>query len=127
MEKQYGELKEDPGSIFADKPRSFFGIHPQKQEHKYFAGIHVPVGRLLAEDLQDLANISEDFGDNEIRLTEDQNIIFTGIDRNVIEEFKGQSLLQKFSLEPETIAAGTVSCTGSVSYTHLTLPTILLV
>ena len=40
----------------------------------------MPVGRLLAEDLQDLANICENFGDKEIRLTEDQNIIITGID-----------------------------------------------
>ena len=56
------------GSIFSDKPRSFFGIHSQKQEGKYFAGIHVPVGRLLAEDLQDLANICENFGDKEINL-----------------------------------------------------------
>jgi len=44
----------------------------------------VPVGRLLAEDLQDLANICENFGDKEIRLTEDQNIIITGIDTNLI-------------------------------------------
>ena len=113
IEKQYGALKEDPGSIFSDKPRSFFGIHSQKQEGKYFAGIHVPVGRLLAEDLQDLANICENFGDKEIRLTEDQNIIITGIDTNLIEEFKEQSILQKFPLEPENIAAGTVSCTGN--------------
>jgi len=63
----------------------------------------VPVGRLLAEDLQDLANICENFGDKEIRLTEDQNIIITGIDTNLIEEFKGQSILQKFQLEPETL------------------------
>ena len=77
VEKEYGELKEDPGSTFSDKPRSFFGIHPQKQENKYYAGIHVPVGRLLAEDLQDLANICNNFGNKEIRLTEDQNIIIT--------------------------------------------------
>ena len=113
VEEQYGVLKEDPGSIFADKPRSFFGLHSQKQKNKFFAGMHIPVGRLTAEDLQDLSNISDRFGDKEVRLTEDQNIIITGIDKSLIREFKDQLILDKFPLKPNKIAAGTVSCTGN--------------
>ena len=113
IEEKYGILKIDPGSKFTEKPRSFFGIHSQKQKNKFFAGIHIPVGRLTAEDLQDISSISEKYGDKEIRLTEDQNIIITGIDKNLIEEFKNQLILQKFPLEPNKIAAGTVSCTGN--------------
>ena len=113
VEEKYGILKIDPGSKFADKPRSFFGIHSQKQENKFFAGIHIPVGRLTAEDLQDLSIISEKYGDKEIRLTEDQNIIITGIDKKLIGKFKNQLILKKFPLEPNKIAAGTVSCTGN--------------
>ena len=59
--QEYGKLIHDPGSLFAQKPRSLFGIHEQKQANKYYAGIHIPVGRLSAEGLQDLAAFSLDY------------------------------------------------------------------
>ncbi len=113
VEQEFGKLIHDPGSIFAQKPRSLFGIHQQKQANKYYAGIHIPVGRLSAEDLQDLATISLDYGAGEIRLTEDQNIIIIGIDINQLSNFKSNSLFNRFSLKPNAIEAGTVSCTGN--------------
>ena len=113
VKEKYGELKEDPGSDFIKEPRSFFGIHPQKQIGQYYAGIHIPVGRLTAEDLQDLSKISKEYGDKEIRLTEDQNIIITGIDQHSIKDFKEDLILERFPLKPNAIAAGTVSCTGN--------------
>ena len=75
----FGPLEPDPGSKFDDSPRSYFGIRPQKQHGLYFAGMHVPVGRLTAQDLQDMATASLKYGSGEIRLTEDQNIILTGL------------------------------------------------
>ncbi len=43
--EQFGWLMPDFGSKFQEKPRSHFGIHKQKQEGLYYAGIHIPVGR----------------------------------------------------------------------------------
>jgi len=40
-------------------------------------------------------------------------ILGSKFQRNLIEEFKEQYILQKFPLKPENIAAGTVSCTGN--------------
>ena len=113
LEQRFGSLTPDPGSIFNQSPRSIFGFHPQKQKNKYYAGIHVPVGRLKAEDLQDLALVSQKYGLGEIRLTEDQNIIIIGIDKNNIENCKADALFTRFSLDPNNIEAGTVSCTGN--------------
>ena len=70
-------MQQDPGSDFSLKPRSLFGIHNQKQKGKYYAGIHVPVGRLSSTDLQDLADVINRYGKGDLRLTEDQNIIIT--------------------------------------------------
>ena len=106
----FGPLEPDPGSKFDDSPRSHFGIHPQKQDGLYFAGMHVPVGRLTAQDLQDMATASLKYGSGEIRLTEDQNIILTGLTHEKVKEFKADSLLEQFALEPGNISAGTVSC-----------------
>ena len=39
-------------SEFSKKPRSFFGINRQRQKSLNFAGLHIPVGKLTAEELQ---------------------------------------------------------------------------
>ena len=79
VQKKYGTLSKDPGSVFNEKQRSKFGINKQKQENLYFAGLHVPVGRLTVEDLQEIARLSEKYGGSEIRLTEDQNLFIVGL------------------------------------------------
>ena len=111
--ERFGPLTPDPGSVFDATPRSHYGIHPQKQAELNYAGLHVPVGRLKAEDFQDLASLSEGYGSGDVRLTEDQNVIITGIPSGQLDRFKSEPLLQKFPLEPSHLAAGTVSCTGN--------------
>ena len=113
LEKKIGKLKEDPGSDFTIKPRTFFGINRQKQNGKYYAGIHIPVGRLSASDLQDLSDLLKNYGNGDIRLTEDQNIIITNISEENLFDFKKESFLERFTLKPSNISAGTVSCTGN--------------
>ena len=107
------QLTPDPGSVFNDTPRSHLGVHAQKQKGFYFAGLHVPVGRLTAEDLQDLATASLAYGSGEVRFTEDQNVIIVGLSEDKLSSFKNDPLLQRFPLEPKPITAGTVSCTGN--------------
>ena len=113
VEERFGPLTPDPGSVFDATPRSHYGIHSQKQDGLHYAGLHVPVGRLKAEDFQDLADLAERLGAAEVRLTEDQNLILTGITTANLEAFQAEPLLQRFVLDPGHIAAGTVSCTGS--------------
>ncbi len=113
VEERFGPLTPDPGSVFDTPPRSHYGIHPQKQDGLNYAGLHIPVGRLKAEDLQDLGTASLHYGSGEVRLTEEQNAIIVGLPDNKIEAFKADPLIQRFPLEPETISAGTVSCTGN--------------
>ena len=113
VEERFGPLTPDPGSVFDAEPRSHYGIHSQKQVGLHYAGVHVPVGRLRAEDFQDIAAIADRHGDGSVRLTEDQNVIFTGIASQQLEAFEAEPLLERFSLKPSHIAAGTVSCTGN--------------
>lgn len=113
VEERFGPITPDPGSVFDAEPRSHYGIHSQKQAGLHYAGVHVPVGRLRAEDFQDIAAIADRHGDGSVRLTEDQNVIFTGIASQQLEAFEAEPLLERFSLKPSHIAAGTVSCTGN--------------
>ena len=113
IEEIYGPLTPDPGSIFNEQPRIHYGTHEQKQKDLYYVGLHVPVGRLTAEDLHDLATAASTYGDGELRLTEDQNLILANINQEHLERLKNDPLLKRFPTDPGTVASGTVSCTGS--------------
>ncbi|WP_038542357.1 ferredoxin--nitrite reductase [Synechococcus sp. KORDI-100] len=113
IEEMYGPLTPDPGSIFNEQPRIHYGIHEQKQKDLYYVGLHVPVGRLTAEDLHDLATAASTYGDGELRLTEDQNLILANIKQEHLDNLKKDPLLKRFPRDPGTVASGTVSCTGS--------------
>ena len=113
IEEIYGPLTPDPGSIFNEQPRIHYGIHEQKQKDLFYVGLHVPVGRLTAEDLHDLATAASTYGDGELRLTEDQNLILANIKQEHLDNLKKDPLLKRFPRDPGTVASGTVSCTGS--------------
>ena len=113
VEEKFGTLSKDPGSLFNKKQRSIFGINKQKQDNLYFAGLHIPVGRLCVEDIQEIARLSEKFGQSEVRLTEDQNLIIVGLKENILKEFSNEEIINKFKLDPSHFSASTVSCTGS--------------
>ena len=53
------------------------------------------------------------YGNGEIRLTEDQNIILIGIPTDKLQDFQSEELFKSFPLEPGAISSGTVSCTGN--------------
>ncbi|MBD2104135.1 ferredoxin--nitrite reductase [Leptolyngbya sp. FACHB-261] len=93
--------------------RDHIGIHPQKQTGLNFVGLHVPVGRLYADDLFDLARMADVYGSGEIRLTVEQNVIIPNIPDSRLEVFLQEPLLKRFSTEPGSLMRGLVSCTGS--------------
>ena len=115
VEKEFGKqlaaaAPED--EIDWDK-RDFIGIHPQKQEGYSYVGLHVPVGRLLAEAMFELARLADVYGNGEIRLTVEQNLIIPHIANDKLEAFLTEPLLQKFSIDPLPLTRSLVSCTGS--------------
>jgi len=59
--------------------RDHLGVFPQKQEGLSYIGLCVPVGRLFADDMLDLARIAEVYGSGELRLTVEQNVIIPNI------------------------------------------------
>ena len=93
---------------------SHIGLYPQQQPGLYYAGLHVPVGRLTAEDMFDLAQIAEVYGSGEIRLTVEQNVIIPHIpDFPAGAAGSRKPLLQRFSLDPNPLERLLVSCTGA--------------
>ncbi|KAL3814230.1 hypothetical protein ACJIZ3_015498 [Penstemon smallii] len=94
--------------------RDYFGPHPQKQEGLSFVGIHIPVGRVQADDMDELARLADTYGSGELRLTVEQNIIIPNVQNSKIDALLNEPLLkEKFSPEPPLLMKGLVACTGN--------------
>lgn len=93
--------------------RDHVGVYRQKQPGLNYVGLHVPVGRLYAQDMFDLARLAEVCGSGEIRLTVEQNLIIPNIPDSRLQAFLAEPLLQRFSFKPKTLTRGLVSCTGA--------------
>lgn len=93
--------------------RDHIGVYAQKQPGLNFAGMHVPVGRLYANDMFEFARLAEVYGSGEIRLTVEQNVIIPNISDSRLEPFLQEPLLEVFSINPDPLARALVSCTGN--------------
>ncbi|MBE9032037.1 ferredoxin--nitrite reductase [filamentous cyanobacterium LEGE 11480] len=93
--------------------RDHLGVHPQKQAGLNYVGLHIPAGRMFAEDFFELARLADVYGSGEIRLTVEQNAILINVPDSRVELLKQEPLLEKFQLEPGALMRGMVSCTGA--------------
>ncbi|XP_044952466.1 ferredoxin--nitrite reductase, chloroplastic [Hordeum vulgare subsp. vulgare] len=93
--------------------RDYLGVHPQKQEGLSFVGLHVPVGRLQAADMFELARLADEYGSGELRLTVEQNIVLPNVKNEKVDALLAEPLLHKFSAHPSLLMKGLVACTGN--------------
>ena len=93
--------------------RDCLGVFKQKQPGLNYVGMHVPVGRLYAQDMLDLARIAEVYGSGEIRLTVEQNVIIPNIPDENLDAFLSEPLLQEFAIAPQPLQRALISCTGA--------------
>ncbi len=89
------------------------GVHPQKQAELSYVGVNVTVGRMTGTNLVEAARLAEIYGDGEIRLTTDQNLVFTGVKEADLDGLLAEPLLQIHSSNPKPFERGAVACTGN--------------
>lgn len=92
----------------------------QKQPSLNYAGLAVPVGRITASQLTELARLAEAYGNGEIRLTTTQSVILLNVPDRKIGDLVEEPLLKELRYEPPEIIRGLVSCTG-IDYCNLAL------
>ncbi|PSN18049.1 ferredoxin--nitrite reductase [filamentous cyanobacterium CCP5] len=116
VEVAYGQplLSAAPKDEMDWDKRDHIGVYPQKQVGLNYVGLHVPVGRLTASDLFDLARLAEVYGSGELRLTVEQNVIIPNVPDSRLPVLLQEPLLEKFSITPSALTTRSlVSCTGS--------------
>ncbi|MGB3683683.1 MAG: ferredoxin--nitrite reductase, partial [Rubrobacteraceae bacterium] len=89
------------------------GVHRQKEDGLYYVGLNVTVGRMGGESFVEAARLAEEYGNGEIRLATDQNLIITGVPEEKLDALLAEPLLKKHSPRPGAFERGVVACTGS--------------
>ena len=115
VEKEFGKTLATaaPEDEITQQKKDHLGVHPQKQAGYSYVGMHVPVGRLRAEDMFELARVADVYGNGEIRATVEQNFIIPYIENENVEAFLAEPLLEKFPIAPTSLVRSLVSCTGN--------------
>ncbi|MDS0278762.1 ferredoxin--nitrite reductase [Halomicroarcula sp. S1AR25-4] len=88
------------------------GIHEQ-DDGNYYVGLNVLVGRMGADDTLELADLAEEYGSGEVRLTQRQNVIIMDVPEENLEDLKSEPLLEDYSPEPSPFMRGSIACTGT--------------
>ena len=90
------------------------GVHPQRQDGLFYVGVVLPVGKMTVAQMRELAAISRDLGDGDIRLTVWQNFLISGVAEAKIDAVKSRLDAIGIGYEASSIRAGLVACTGMV-------------
>jgi ferredoxin-nitrite reductase len=92
--------------------QGYLGIHQQKDGNHYI-GVLTPVGRISVPQMLALADVADEFGSGEIRLTVWQNLIIPGIPEEKLQA--AITAIQATGLDHRnnTITGGLIACTGS--------------
>ncbi|UFJ39209.1 nitrite/sulfite reductase [Brevibacillus humidisoli] len=98
----------------------FTGVHKQKQPGLNYVGLLLPVGRISADDLDELARLAEQYGNGELRTCNSQNILIPNVPDEKLDGLLTEPLLDKLTPNPRTFIGHAVSCTG-IEYCNLAI------
>jgi ferredoxin-nitrite reductase len=89
------------------------GVHAQSQPDLHYIGVAIPVGQLPVAQMHALADIADQYGTGEMRLTVWQNLILPNIASANLEAAKQAILTCGLNFDAGTVLSGTVACTGN--------------
>ncbi|RME13334.1 MAG: ferredoxin--nitrite reductase [Ardenticatenia bacterium] len=88
------------------------GLHRQKNG-RYYVGLNVTTGRLTLDEAYAVANLAEQYGTGEIRLTPEQNIVIPHVEETNLPLLFADPLTRTLSPNPLPFRRGLVACTGN--------------
>lgn len=98
----------------------FYGVQDQKQAGLKYVGFNVPVGRLHAEEMFEIARIAKKYGNGQIRTCNSQNFIIPNVQPENVAGLLSEPLFEAISANPKSFIGHAVSCTG-IEYCNLAL------
>lgn len=119
VEKSFGKPLRYVPSTFQEHPRpkviagAHLGFHPQKQDGLQYVGVILPVGRLRADQMRDLAAIADRYGSGTIRLTVWQNLLISDIKAEDVPAVELAIAATGLCTSATNVRSGLVACTGA--------------
>ncbi|MGA2889037.1 MAG: NirA family protein [Terracidiphilus sp.] len=89
------------------------GVHAQRQDDLHYIGMSVPVGRLSAAQMLALADIADQYGSGELRLTVWQNLLIPNICTAHLDVALTAICSAGLDCTAGTVLRGTIACTGN--------------
>ena len=107
-----GEYTYNAGKPVDQGAHDHVGIYDQTDGRNY-VGLSVAVGRLPAEDAIELADLADEYGSGEVRLTRRQNPLIMDVPDEKLDALLAEPLLEKHIPEPNPFVQGAMACTGT--------------
>jgi ferredoxin-nitrite reductase len=89
------------------------GVRRQRQDGLNWIGVALPVGKITAAQMRDLAAVARAFGDGDVRLTVWQNLLISGVSDAELSEAKAAIEAAGLDWRATSARAGLVACTGA--------------
>ncbi|MFC7007259.1 nitrite/sulfite reductase [Halalkalicoccus salilacus] len=107
-----GEYTYNAGKRAEQGAHDHVGVYPQK-DGKNYVGLSVAVGRLPAEEAIELADLADEYGSGEVRLTRRQNPLIMDVPDERLDGLLAEPFLEKHTPEPNPFVQGAMACTGT--------------
>lgn len=89
------------------------GVYRQKQPGRNYIGVVIPVGVMATRQMRRLADLAENYGSGQLRLTPWQNLLIPDVPDGFVETVKRQLVRMGFHHESTNVFGGLIACTGS--------------
>lgn len=91
----------------------WIGVYRQAQRGLNSIGVSLPVGRMSAKQMRQLADVAANYGRGELRLTVWENVIIPHLPDAFVETARRNLNRLGFGTEAHSLTSGIVSCTGN--------------
>jgi len=120
LEKRWGKPFHKAGAEMRKKTHvDHIGIHPQKRTpggegpQLHYVGALVPVGRITTAQMREVASVADCYGNGEIRLTVQQNLVIPNIPEHRLGALTAEPVFKELPYDPSPVMRGLVACVGS--------------
>ena len=96
-----------------DVYRDHVGLHRQREDGLFSAGLAILRGRLTAADMRAAADLAERYGSGELRVTVMQNLLVPNVRVAALPRLRGELEDAGLRLHASPFARGTIACTGT--------------
>jgi ferredoxin-nitrite reductase len=89
------------------------GVFKQVQPGLNYIGAVITVGRMTPKQMRRIADVAQNYGSGEIRLTVWQNLLIPNVPDHFVETVKKNLVKMGFHHSATTISGGLIACTGN--------------